>query len=161
MAKLLVFVLLFLVVLYGVSPYYSIYRLDQALSEEDAAAIAPFVDLAAIQAQYKARLSDGVDQALTSQDQAAAPILDWISANLQQISGQALEQIVSVEFVRSILRKAAIDATETRPAYLIAGIDYAFFTSWNRFEIRLDETQVIMRLDGIDWRITDIRQGLR
>ncbi|NEV64861.1 DUF2939 domain-containing protein [Thiorhodococcus minor] len=161
MARIFVFLLAFCLIAFGAWPYYGLYRLDQALSEPDASAIAPFVDLSAIQESYKARLSSGVDSMLPEADRTSVPGLEWLAKSLQQVGGQALDQVITLELVRSMLREAAIRATDERPAYFLAGVDYAFFASWNRFRVRLgeqtDATEVLMRLEGIHWRITDIR----
>ncbi|NEX20829.1 DUF2939 domain-containing protein [Thiorhodococcus mannitoliphagus] len=161
MARIAGFLLAFCLIVFGVWPYYSLYRLDQALSEPDASAIAPFVDLGAIQQSYKARLSSGVDTILPTTDRAAVPGLEWLAKSLRELGDQALGQVITLDLVRSMLREAAIRATDQRPVYFLAGVDYAFFASWNRFRIRLGDqgepTEVLMRLEGIHWRITDIR----
>ncbi|MBK1722459.1 DUF2939 domain-containing protein [Thiocystis violacea] len=163
MARILAFLISFIVILYGVWPYYGLYRLDQALSEPDAAAIAPFVDLPAIQAHYQQRLGAGVAQIIPESDRGKVPMLDWLADGLRQLGDKALTQVISIDLVRGILREAAVRSTDKRPAYFLAGIDYAFFTSWNGFEVRLgespDATRVLMRRDGLDWRITDITQA--
>lgn len=160
MARILGFLIAFIVILYGVWPYYGIYRLDQALSQTDAAAIEPFVDLKAIQSHYKARLSSGVDQIIPKTDESASPVLGWLAQGMRELGDKTLDQVISLEVVRNLLRESATRATDKRPAYFMAGIDAAFFTSWNRFEIRLgsgeDATRVMMRLEGTQWRITDI-----
>jgi hypothetical protein len=160
MARLIALLFAFFAVLYGVWPYYGLYRLDQALSAEDAAAIAPFVDIPAIQADYKARLGAGVDRVLPEDQRGSAPLLDWLAQGLERIGGQAVDQIISLEMVRDLLRQAAQRATDKRPAYFLASVERAFFSSWNRFDVRLGPpetgTQVIMRLERLSWRITAI-----
>ena len=160
MARVVAFLIAFVVLVYGVWPYYGLYRLDQALSAEDAVAIAPFVDVSAIQAGYKARLGAGVERILPADQRSAAPVLDWLAQGLERLGGQAVDQIFSLEVIRDLLRQAAQRATDERPAYFLAAVERAFFSSWNRFDVRLgppeNGTNIIMSLQGLSWRITAI-----
>lgn len=149
---------LFVVVLYGSWPYYTIYRLDTALAAEDAQALAPFVDLPAIRAGYReqagAALKDTMPDSSPSGD--SEPLFEWLAESLRPLGEAALERTVTLDWVRYVLRDAAQRATDERPAYFIAGIDHVFFQSWNRFGIRLGSTEVVMQLQGLNWRVTKV-----
>ena len=194
MARLLGLLLLLAVVLYGIWPYYSILRINSALAEPDAQALAPIVDLAAIQSHYKARISNSVDGLLPQdpgsqtggrsdrQDGSATDgrahtglqldadqVIGWLTDNLKQLGDAALDQAITLDWVRSTLLAASRHAggqpapqtsaqTGTR---FIGAVDFAFFESWDRFVIRLGQlgqspTFVILTLDGPQWRVTDI-----
>ncbi|WP_043748971.1 DUF2939 domain-containing protein [Imhoffiella purpurea] len=159
MGRIIAFLLSFVLVAYAVWPYYGILRIDQALSEPDPQAIAPFVDLPAIRDAFKQRLADGITTEMP-RGEGTDPLVGLIARGVRQISDSLIEHSLDLSGVQTLLRSAAARATDRRPAYFIAGIRYAFFESWNRFAIRLgdgeDATQIIMSLRALERRITDI-----
>ncbi|MBV5272235.1 MAG: DUF2939 domain-containing protein [Lamprocystis purpurea] len=153
------YLLLFALIAFGVWPYYTVFKLDSALSQEDTTELAALVDLPAIRANYKARIGAGADQLLPSGDANTA--MAWIRQNLERLGDSALDQAITLPWVQETLRKAVTDATNQTPPYLLGGIDFAFFESYNRFLIRIGElgqgaTNVRLTLEGFDWKITDI-----
>lgn len=193
MARFLGLSILLAVVLFGIWPYYSILRINNALQSPDAEALAPVVDLVAIQGHFKARIESGVDSLLPrdqsrqfgsrqsdssagsqngSQSNAqgalqldADKVLGWLAGNLKQLGDAALDQAITLDWVRSTLlaavRRADSEAGPQGDSSFIAAVDFAFFESWNRFIIRLGRlgespTFVILTLDGAEWRVTDI-----
>ena len=160
MGRILGYLLLLAALGYGLWPYYTIFRLDAAVREADAKALAPYVDLAAIQASYRERLARATPAFEPRPGPGADQVIIWLKTNLPRLGDAALEQGITLEWVRNALREAAERTTEGRPALFIDAIDFAFFESWNRFVIRLgelgSETNVVMRLEGTDWRITDV-----
>ena len=149
----------FALIAFGVWPYYSVFRLDDALSKNSTAELGALVDLPAIRANYKARVATGANQILPPADPNSA--LGWIRQNLERLGDSALDQAITLEWVRDTLRDATVRATNQTPPYLLAGIDYAFFESYNRFLIRIGElgrgaTHVRLSLQGTEWRVTDI-----
>lgn len=153
------YLLLFALIAFGLWPYYYVFRLDNALSQEDTAQLAPLVDLPALRANYKERVTSGVGQLLPSDD--PNNLMGWIRGNLERLGDSALEQAVTLPWVRDTLRAAVTEATNQTPPYLLAGIDFAFFESYDRFLIRIGDlgrgaTHVRLSLEGTDWRITDI-----
>jgi hypothetical protein len=160
MARILGYLLLLGVIGFGLWPYYTIFRLDTALSLSDPQAIAPYVDLPAIQQHYKQRLGGTVNSFVPQGDGDSERAIAWLAQNLTRLGDGALDQAITVEWVRNTLREAAARGTESRPAYFMAAIDFAFFESWNRFVIRLGplggETHVVLGLKGPYWRVTDI-----
>lgn len=163
MARILGLLLAFVLVAFAVWPYYTLFRLDTALAEPDPAAIASFVDLAAIRASYQDRLGATLDRTVTQQGPEAAPVLGWLAQGLRGLGNSALERAITLGWVRDQLRAAAAAATQKRPAYLMAGVSSARFRSWDRFLVRLGqdgtETRVAFRLTTAGWRISDIDQG--
>lgn len=196
MARFLGLLLLLAIVLYGIWPYYSILRINSALAEPDAQALSPIVDLAAIQSHYKTRINSSVEGLLPnnlghrgggqgnqqnggatdSQSRAQTglqldtdQVLGWLSDNLKQLGDRALDQAITLDWVRSTLLAASRRAAGQPPGQtgaqigtsFIDAVDFAFFESWDRFVIRLGRlgqspTFVILTLDGTQWRVTDI-----
>ncbi len=192
MARFLGLLLLLAIVLYGIWPYYSILRINSALADAEAQALAPLVDLAAIQSHYKARIGSSVDgllpndsryqtsgqsdrqgasdsQVQTGLQLDADKVIGWLSDHLKQLGDAALDQAITLDWVRSTLLAASRRA-DGQPApeggaqagtSFIGAVDFAFFESWDRFVIRLGRlgqspTFVILTLDGTQWRISDI-----
>lgn len=160
MPRLLGYLLMLAVLAYGLWPYYTVFRLDDAVREAEPAALAPFVDLAAIQANYAARINTPVPAFEPRGGPGADQVVLWLNTNLPRLGDAALDQAITLEWVQSSLREAAQRTTESRPALFIDAIDFAFFESWNRFVIRLgpvgSETHVVLGLKKKDWRIVDL-----
>jgi len=139
-------------------PYYHLYRLDDALGRPDPAALAPLVDLDAIRDNTKARLT----WAFGMRDTApGVEPLRWLQQGLQRAGEVAIEDTIDLNWVQTQLRDAVPAATERRPAYLLAAVDFAMFESWNRFIVRLGrlgygESHVRLHLEGLTWKVTDI-----
>ncbi len=139
-------------------PYYHIYRLDDALGRPDPAALAPLVDLDAIRDNTKARLT----WAFGMRDTApGVEPLRWLQQGLQRAGEVAIEDTIDLGWVQTQLRDAVSAATERRPAYLLAAVDFAMFESWNRFIVRLGrlgygESHLRLHLEGLTWKVTDI-----
>lgn len=153
------YILLLALIGYGLWPYFGIYRLDEAINAQGTAELAEMVDLPAIRANYKDRVSAGVKGVLPSDDPDS--VVSWIRQNLERLGDSALEQAITLEWVRDTLRGAVTQATGQSPPYLLAGIDFAFFESYNRFLIRIGElgrgaTHVRLSLVDGQWKMTDI-----
>jgi hypothetical protein len=156
--RLLGYLVLIALVAFGTWPYYHVFRLDEALGRNDMATLAELVDLEAVRANYKSRVEELVGM---PQPQDPGSALAWLQQNLQRLGESALEQTITLEWVRDTLKEAAARATDKQPPYFMAGIDYAFFESYDSFIIRLGElgrgdTHVRMRLEDTTWRVTDI-----
>jgi hypothetical protein len=157
--KYIGYLLLFALIAFGIWPYYSVFRLDDALGKQEIGALQDLVDLPAIQANYKERLAGGLDVLPRTPD--SGDVMGWLQQNLQRLGDTALSQAITLEWVRDTLRQAAGQATGQKPAYLIAGITFAFFESYDTFLVRIGElgrgaTHVRMKLEGQTWRVTDI-----
>ena len=157
--RFIVYLLLLALIAFGLWPYYSVFRLDDALGRPEVAALQGLVDLPAIQSNYKKRLTAGVD-ALPAAP-GAGDVMVWLQQNLQRLGDSALSQVITLEWVRDTLRQAAAHATNQKPPYLLAGVTFAFFESYDTFLVRVGElgrgaTHVRMRLEGQTWRVTDI-----
>lgn len=153
------YLLLLVLITYGLWPYYSLYRLDGALVRPDTTELATLVDLPAIRANYKRRLSAGVSGMLPATDPQS--ISGWIQQNVERLGDSALEQTITLDWVRETVRDAVTQVTGQSPPYLIGAVDFAFFESHDRFLIRLGrlgENATHLRLSriGTQWKITDI-----
>jgi hypothetical protein len=159
MMRLLGYLILFALIGYGIWPYFTVFRLDQAINQDGTANLATMVDLPAIRANYRERVNASTDTVFPSATADSA--MGWIRQNIERLGDSALDQAITLPWVKDTLRAAASRATGQSPPYLLGAIDFAFFESYNRFLIRIGElgmgpTHVRMTREGTDWRITDI-----
>jgi len=157
--RFLGYLLLFALIAFGIWPYYYVFKLDDALGQEGTAELAALTDLQAIRANYKSRLEAGADALLPPADPNS--VMGWIRQNVDRLGDSALDQAITVPWVRDTLRVATTRATGHTPPYLLAAIDFAFIESYNRFLIRIGDlgrgaTHVRLSLEGSEWKITDV-----
>lgn len=159
--RFLGYLLLFALIAFGIWPYYYVFKLDDALGKSDPQSLAPLVDLPAIRANYKERVGAGADALIPEADPNS--VLGFIRQNIERLGDSALDQAITLDWVREALRTATTQATNQSPPYLLAGIDFAFFESYDRFLVRIGDlarnpTHVRLSLEGHEWKITDIIQ---
>ena len=153
------YLLLFALIAYGAFPYYYVYRLDLAISKDDKTLLEPLVNLDAIRAHYRQRALANTNASFGTG--STNVVIDWLRQNLQPLGDAALDKAITLEWVRDSLRDATREATNDSHPYLIAGIRFAFFESYNRFLIRIGElgmgaTHVRLSFDGREWKVTDV-----
>lgn len=161
MARFVGILFLLVIVGYGLWPYYSLFRLDRAVDAADAEALRPLVDLSAIRTHYKERIGERVGTFAPQGDSDADKMIRWLTDNLKQLGDAALDQAVTLEWVRDMLRGAIQRSAGPHDRTLIAAVDFAFFESWDRFVVRLGRlgeapTFVILTLEEGEWRVTDM-----
>jgi hypothetical protein len=160
LTRILTTLLLLLVLGYGIWPYVTLFQLDDAVADPDPKALAPFVDLPAVQQHYKDRLGGAVEAFVPPGRSDADQAIGWLAENLKRLGDTALDQAITLKWVQIMLRDGVVRATDNRQARFMAGIDFAFFESWDRFVVRLgalgDATHLVLRLQGWRWRMTDI-----
>jgi len=156
-----IYSLLFLALLAFVAwPYYHVYRIDDALGKDDLEALAELVDLQAIQQEMTQRLDAGLE-ATTGQPPSGS-VMGWQQQNLRQAGEEAVEETITIEWVRDRLRAAVVRASDKPKPYFIRATTFAFFESYDSFIIRLGElgknaSHIRMKLeDDRFWRITGI-----
>ena len=160
MARLFGSLLLLAILAYAIWPYYSLYRIDALLQAEAPEALEPYVDLVAIQDHYRARLDSSIDALVPGATTEQPEAMRWLFSGLQRLSANAVEQMITLKWVKRALLEAAEQGSGTSTASLTDGVEFAFFESWDRFVVRLGplgrETHVLMQLVDGGWRITDI-----
>lgn len=157
--RLFGYLIFFALIGYGLWPYYTVYRLDAAINQQDPGQLAAIVDLPAIRANYKQRVASGADALFPSGDSDGA--MNWIRQNLDRLGDAALDQAVTLPWVQETLRDAVTQATGQSPPYLLAGIEFAFFESYHRFLIRIGKlgqgaTHLRFSLRNGRWAMTDL-----
>jgi len=157
--RVLGYLVFFALVAFIVWPYYQIFRLDDALGKNDMQALEQLIDVPAIRRNYKERLEGGLGLQPNPRDVNSA--LAWLQQNLRRLGDAALEQAITLEWVRDTLKEAVASATTKQPPYFLAAVTFACFESYDSFVIRLGElgknaTHVRMKLEDKSWRVTDI-----
>jgi hypothetical protein len=167
MVRFLETLILMVVVGYCIWPYYSLFRLDRALTAPATEALAPWVELSELRAHYKERVGAQVRGLIPQGSGDAEHVLRWLSDNLTQLGDAALDQAITLEWVQSMLQDAIQRRVTTHPGTeghtLIGALDFAFFESWDRFVVRIGElgeapTFIILTPEGGLWRVTDITE---
>jgi hypothetical protein len=159
--RLLGYLFLIALLVFGAWPYYHLFQLDDALGRNDMNALGELIDVDAIRGSYRERIEKGLGIQSLPRQQDPGSALAWLQQNLQRLGDAALEQTITLEWARDSLKEAAAQATDKQPPYFLAGVDFAFFESYDSFIVRLgelgvDATHVRMRLEGYRWRVTDI-----
>ena len=156
-----IYSLLFVALLAFVAwPYYHVFRIDDALGKDDLDALAELVDLEAIQQEMAQRLDAGLQA--TTGPPAEGSMMSWLQQNLRQAGEEAVEQNITIEWVRDRLKAAVVRASDKPKPYFIRATTFGFFESYDSFIIRLGElgknaSHVRMKLEEDRfWRITGI-----
>ncbi len=136
-------------------PYYHLWRLDQAVVLNDRQALTGLVDLQAVREQIKRRLNKEVDSAVGDVSNA---FVDWLQDGIRRMGGDALNRLVTLEWVREQLLSKS--ASGTKPGF-IDQISYAFFDRPDRFLVRIgvlgeEPVHFHLSLVGLRWRMTSL-----
>lgn len=134
-------------------PYYTLWRLDQAVRDGDRAALAELVDLDAVRGEIKKKLNKEADSSIGD---LSDPFIRWLEDGIQTLGSDALDRLVTLPWVRERLLGSSIDeGSEGFPGR----ITYAFFDAPGGFVVRIgaaEDTPVHLRLTlrGLEWRVT-------
>ncbi len=155
--KLLRIPLLLLLLAYVAWPYVTILRLDRALTNNDFDSLEYLVDLGAVQQAFKDRMEQGLQGTL---GQDSGRMFDFIRGGISQLGGSAIEQLVTMEWVRAKLLSKSDPGLGSAPSFL-KPVSFAFFESYDRFIIRIGQlganpVHVRLRLQDWDWRIVAV-----
>lgn len=115
--------------LYLVSPYLSLWRLDQTAVNGPTAALEPLVDLKAIREQIRRRLNKDQDSAIGEVSDA---FIDWVQQTLRHGDEDVLGQTISLAWIRERLLTHSDGNQGFWPA-----LTYAFFETPTRFRVRI------------------------
>jgi len=158
--KFVITLLLAVLVAYISWPYYHVYKLDAALGSENPDQLAPLVDMKLVRDHLQSRLEYGIDK-LSGGQQPDDSLLGTLQSKVKEWTGEIVDQSISLEQLRDILRDAAREHSDKSPPYLIAAIDFAFFESLDSFVIRLgdidrDPDYIRMKMEAGRRVVTDV-----
>lgn len=105
----LLVVLLAPLLLYGLSPYVTLWHLNRALIENDQAALTTLIDLDTIRDEIARRLNKDQHSAI---DTLSDPFIHWLETGIRRHGTEALDTLVTLDWVMAQLRRQ-LPATQT------------------------------------------------
>ena len=143
------------VLAYAAYPYVSLWRLDRALVQNDAATEAALIDLAAIQAQVTASVKRETERVIGRGDD---DVSRFFREGAGALANRAVTRLVDRNWVRTRLRRDGKPGEQRPFPSLLQHVDYAFFERWDRFNVRLgalgdDPVHVQWRFEDGVWRV--------
>src|SRR5438270_9735714 len=144
-----------LLLLYGVSPYFSFWRFTVALRTGDAAAVSSHVDFPAIRASLKKQL-------VARFASAASGHKRWSKLGPTLIDA-IVDAYATPDGLAAILSNPSVlkDLRPPRQAPIAKGVNwsklrYAFFTSPRTFVVDREGIKLRFRLTGLSWRLHEL-----
>ena len=139
-----------LLLLYGVSPYATLWRLNQAVTRDDASALARLVDLDAVRAEIRQRLDKDHVSAIGPVSDA---FVEWMDAGIRRHGADAPEALVTLDWVRDQL-----ESVRSLGSWPWPGQVSGFFAGWRAFETRIERPRgsplrLGLRLGRAGWRV--------
>jgi len=151
----------FLVLIYGVSPYFSFWRLTKALRSGDSAAVSSHVDFPAVRASLKKQLVMRFASATASHKR-------W--ANLGPTLIDAIvDAYATPDGIAALLSNpGALKNLQTPRDFRFSSgkpedwskVKYAFFTGPRSFVVEREGIKLKFRFTGVGWLINDLDLGL-
>ncbi|WP_201097871.1 DUF2939 domain-containing protein [Thiocystis minor] len=142
-----------LVILYGLWPYATLWRLNRALAQGDETTLEQLVDLDAIREELARRLNK---ERVSAIDGLSDNFIEWLELGIRHHGIHALEHSVTLDWVREQLtsRRLPKDGSPPIPAV-------GFFENPRYFRVRIGQRNaqpVILRLhlDRQGWRVSTL-----
>ena len=134
-------------------PYLALWDLDRAIADADPQALAARVDIGSVRDEIRRKLNK---DAPSSIGRLSDPFILWLDQGIRRLGTGALDELVTLDWVRERLRTASPPGLG-----LLHQVSYAFFDSPRGFRVRLGasgQAQVHLRmtLQGLRWRITAV-----
>ncbi len=136
-------------------PYAQLWELDQALLQQEGTALAERVDMAAVREAITRKLNGDAQSAV---GEVSNRFADWLQDGIRRLGGQAVERLVTLEWVRTqLLSKRSPDSDRA----FLPQVSYAFFEAYDRFLVRVGApgeapVHFLLRLDGLEWRVVAV-----
>ena len=161
-ARLIVLAAAALLLLYAVSPYYSLWRFSQALRAHDLDALAARVDFPAVRASFKQQVRDHFLGKLANKK--TNRIAQIITSSEPSLLDQLVDAYVTPEGIAALISNPAPIKSATsfpspptfqadRPAIDWSKFGHAFFTGPRDFAVDHEGLKLRFRLNGVGWRL--------
>jgi hypothetical protein len=136
-------------------PYSAVYRLDQALKQNDQATLEAMIDVASVRDQIKRKLNKNVASNIGS---VSSGFVDWLQDGIQRLGSDAIDELVDTRWVVNELRAHNPDS---RQGGIMGQLTYAFFDGPDRLLLRIGDWEdnpvhAHLSLEGTHWRITAV-----
>jgi len=151
----------FLVLVYGVSPYFSFWRLTKALRSGDSAAVSSHVDFPAVRASLKKQLFMRFASATASHKR-------WVNLGPTLIDA-IVDAYATPDGIAALLSNpGALKNLQTPRHFRFSSgkpedwskVKYAFFTGPRSFVVEREGIKLKFRFTGVGWLINDLDLGL-
>jgi len=150
-----------LLLIYGVSPYYSFWQLTKALRSADSAAVSTHIDFPAVRASLKKQLIARFAGANTHQKRwgnLAPTLIDAIVDAYATPDGIAA--LLSNPGALKSLQSPRQFRFSTGKAEDWSKVKYAFFTGPRSFVVEREGIKLKFRFAGVAWLLNEIDLGL-
>jgi hypothetical protein len=153
--KLFLYAFILLLAAFLVWPFTVIYRLDQALQDNDRQALEQLVDIESIQLQIKRKMNKEVESTIGD---VSNSFVEWLQNGIQRLGNDAIESMVTLEWVIGQFRSQNPDP---RHGGFLEHLSYAFFDGPDSLLLRIGElgenpVHARLTLQELKWRITAI-----
>jgi hypothetical protein len=157
-----------LLLLYGVSPYFSFWRFTVALRSGDTAAINARVDFPAVRESLKAQLIKWFSPAGIAETPIKNKRLARLARSITpEFINVMVDAYVTPEGLRALITDPKAVKEVRSPQQIRIGqpvdwskIRYAFFTGPRVFVVNLEGVKLRFRLTGLRWRLDKVDLGL-
>jgi hypothetical protein len=134
-------------------PYFALWGLSLAVADPDPGALAAHIDITAVRGELRKKLNKDSPSTI---GKLSDPFILWLERGIQRLGTRALDELVTVDWVRERLRAQAPPGQGFLPR-----VSYAFFDAPGGFAVRLeapDQSPVHFRmtLQGYKWKVTAI-----
>jgi len=118
-----------LVVLYLISPYVALWRLNRTIVNGPTAALAPLVDIESVRDQVQRRLNKEEESRIGEVSDA---FIDWIQHNIRHYHSDPVARAIDLKWLRELLLRHSEGDAGFWPA-----LEYAFYASPTSFKVRI------------------------
>jgi hypothetical protein len=144
-----------LLLAYASWPYATLWRLDAAARSTDLRGLATLVDIHAVRGELKRKLNK---ERTSSIDRLSDPFIRWLEDGIQTLGSEAVDRLVTLEWVRERLRSPAPPATD---GGFIGRVTRARFDGPTSFRLTIGAqdalpVQMRMRLRGTGWQVSTV-----
>lgn len=153
--KVLIVSIFLLITAFLAWPYTAVYRLQQALLQDDRQLLSEMIDVAAVREQIKRKLNKNVESNIGD---VSNGFVDWLQNGIQRLGANAVNEMVDLDWV---IRQLRSHNQRSDQGGIYDQLSYAFYDGPNRLLLRigaLDENpvHVHLSLQGTSWRITAV-----
>jgi hypothetical protein len=144
------------VLVYLAWPYYTLWRLDQALTDNDLSELARRLDLAAIRHHFQQHWERNIEGVTEPFDN---PVFRFLRGGVKEVGTAAFDNIDENWVREAILAAQHTEAAPRRP--LLGGFAFACFETPTRFLVRAgtlekNPVHLYLTLQGWQWRVTTV-----
>jgi hypothetical protein len=137
-------------------PYYTLWRLDQAFTDNDLSELARLLDLAAIRHRFHQLWEQNIEGVTEPFDN---PVFRFLRGGVKEVGAAAFDNIDENWVREAILTAQHAEAAARRP--LLGGFAFAGFETPTRFLVRAgalgkNPVHLYLTLQGWQWRVTAV-----